>query len=138
MQIDSVMCRTLREQGLPAINEALKALGMVATMPGSMKYGPDGIKAAMLVVPIANGQSGEVTVAVNAKAIYDSMTHMLGLPADSFGKGVLFSGKVYKITGMAGGRSSRVHVARQPDGKVFVMNVEQIKTGLAAAKSLSM
>jgi hypothetical protein len=132
------MCSTLRVQGLAAINEALKPLGLVATFPSSMSFGPGGINTKLHVMPFATGEDPSEALAAQAKREYEFNTIFLGLPADSFGKGIVYGGKVYKIAGLVGGRSSKVAIARQPDGKIFHMKVEAVITALASARALSL
>lgn len=130
MNIDASMCRVLRTQGLEAINKALSNLGLAATFTGGMTYSPAGINTKITVIPLDAGKDAAAALAEKAKTEYIFGARFLGLPADSFGRTFVHGGKYYKITGLVGGRSNRVHIARQPDGKVFVMNAAAVLTGL--------
>ena len=137
MNIDSAMCAILRDRGLAEMNKALAPLGMVASFPNSMSFGPGGITAKLHVLPLAIGQKPDEALAEKTKKDYEFGAHFLGLPKGSFGKNIVHGGKIYKIAGLVGGRSRRVLIARQPDGKVFAMKPQSVIIGLDAAKSLT-
>jgi hypothetical protein len=135
MEVTAEMARDVRARGLPAMNEALAKLGMVARLESNLGYGPDGVTGKITFFPLAKGQDPSAALLAKAKVEYEHAASYMGLPADSFGKVVMSGGKPYKIVGLVGPRSAKIHVARQPDGKVFVMNATSLTRLLKPAST---
>lgn len=127
--LDAEACRAIRGR-LPEINAVLAPLGVAATM-GNMTYTGEKATAAMEFI-LSDGDAVAAIAAAKEKEFRLAAT-MFGLQPDDFGKVFTSRGTRYRVAGLVGGRSTKISIARLPDGKMFNADSDSVKAGLLLA-----